>query len=167
MAPPAPAELGYAIGRALDGIDVVAAFVYGSVAAGTAGPGSDVDTFVLLAADPGEHRPRLRAAFHELQERLGCTPDPEYPVELFAVAAATAALDAVERALAAGTAGALDPTGDEREVVRALTGPRLVLRGAPELDLLTERAERLAERLAAGLAAPAGPRPLPTVEVTP
>ncbi len=149
MARATPAELGYAIGRALDGTDVVAVLVYGSVATGTDGPGSDVDTFVLLAADPGEHRPRLRAGFHRLQERLGWTPDPQYPVELFSTAAAGAALDGLAGALAAGTSDRLDPVGDEREVLRALTGPRLVLLGGPELDRLTARAEDLAGRLPA------------------
>lgn len=138
------AALGYAIARALEAEPVAAVFVYGSVAAGTDSVGSDVDTFVLLSEDVGDRASRIRTEFVHLQRRLGYTPDLDHPVELFSTADATAALDAVERAVRERSFDRLPIDGDEREVLHALTDARLPLHGGDDLDCLIARAERLA-----------------------
>jgi len=145
MARGTPAALGYAIARALDAEPVAAVFVYGSVAMNTDGTESDVDTFVLLSEDVGERRRRIQVAFYRLQQRLGYIPDPDHPVELFCTDDAAAALDVVERAVQSGSLDQLPVEGDEREVLRALTQPRLLLHGGIDLDRLTDRAVRIAD----------------------
>lgn len=139
------AMLGQAVMQALDGIAVSAVFIYGSVALGTDHAGSDLDTFILLTDDiEARRRRQVRADFCELQVSLGYQPDTKHPVELFSVGAAAAALDIVEVVAIAGSLAALPINGDEREVLGALSGPRLLVWGGYDLDRLTARAMRLA-----------------------
>lgn len=139
------AILGQAVTQGMDGIAVSAVFIYGSVALGADHAGSDLDTFVLLSDDiDARKRRQVRANFCELQVRLGYQPDTKHPVELFSVDAATAALNIVEVAAIDGSLAALPVNGDEREVLIALSGPRLLLWGGHHLDRLTARAMRLA-----------------------
>ncbi|MGH3712925.1 MAG: nucleotidyltransferase domain-containing protein [Micromonosporaceae bacterium] len=129
---------------------VVAAFVYGSVAAGTAKADSDIDCFVLLKARNDDTLARrLRAGFILLQTRLGFTPDVRYPVELFTPGDCQRALSGpqVARALRQATSGQpvdshLAET-DAVEVLRALLGPRLTVRASRDLDALTRQAQRV------------------------
>ncbi|HEX8346922.1 MAG TPA: nucleotidyltransferase domain-containing protein [Actinoplanes sp.] len=137
---------------------MISAFVYGSVAAGRAGPGSDIDCFVITASDlDGPQHRRLDAGFAELQRTLGYTPDPDYPIEIFSVGACQAALRSSEldRMLtAAAVAGGMDrrmAESDEVEVLRALLDRRLVLRHAEVLDVLTTQAHALVQRHASWL----------------
>ena len=104
---------------------VAGAFIYGSVARGTATSASDIDVFVLLEhpLDPATTA-YLRSAFVELQLRLGYQPDLEYPVELFTIEAARNAL----------LAHAADE--DQREVRRALTDTKTVIVASAQLDEL-------------------------------
>jgi predicted nucleotidyltransferase len=126
---------------------LVAAFVYGSVATGRATAASDIDCFVVMRERLTRRSALpLRGGFAELQRRLGYTPDPEYPLELFTVGecyAATAGA-AVARALDRyEQTGVVEPAWrdcDELEIVRALTGPRLSLVGEPVLVRLADRA---------------------------
>lgn len=126
---------------------LVAAFVYGSVATGRATAASDIDCFVVLRERLTRRSALpLRHDFAELQRRLGYTPDPEYPLELFTIDechAATAgatvacALDRYEQT------GVVEPAWrecDDLEIVRALTGPRLPLAGEHVLVRLADRA---------------------------
>lgn len=126
---------------------LVAAFVYGSVATGRATAASDIDCFVMLRERLTRRSALpLRRGFAELQRRLGYTPDPEYPLELFTVgecytatagAAVACALDRYERT------GVVEPAWrdcDDLEIVRALTGPRLPLAGEHVLVRLADRA---------------------------
>lgn len=129
------------------GSDLVAAFVYGSVAAGRAGPASDLDCFVLVRMPLASVQLELiRTEFGVLQRRLGYVPDPEYPIELFTADACHAALDSdlLNDVLSdAAATGHIDPhvaEDDNVEVLRALLDHRVVLRQAPALDLLTARA---------------------------
>lgn len=109
----------------LAGIPVVGAFVYGSVARGTATAESDIDVFLLLEAEqPPDRTAALRAAFVDLQRRLGYRPDVEYPVELFT-------LDQVRTALAVD-----EPDEDQREIRHALGDTKIVLVGSAELEVL-------------------------------
>ena len=106
-------------------LPVAGAFIYGSVARGTARVGSDIDVFVLL--DEPLDFPMiasLRSAFVDLQRRLGYQPDLEYQVELFTIEAAGDAL--TSRA----------PDEDQREVRRALTDVKTVIIGSQRLDEL-------------------------------
>src|SRR5262249_10346834 len=64
----------------------------------------------------------LRAAFVDLQRRLGYRPDVEYPVELFT-------LDQVRAAIAAD-----EPDEDQREIRQAFGDTKIVLVGSAELD---------------------------------
>jgi predicted nucleotidyltransferase len=134
------------------GDTLVSAFVYGSVAAGRAGPGSDIDCFVITADDLGEPQcRRLGAEFAELQRTLGFTPDPDYPIEIFSTAACEAILQSSEldRILAAAVVGGMDSQtaeSDEVEVLRALLDRRLVLRHAEVLEVLTTDAHTLVRR---------------------
>jgi predicted nucleotidyltransferase len=142
------AAFGLAVARTLRHIPVVAVFVYGSVAAGVDHVGSDIDTFVLTPTEIADrHRLRVRADFHRLQKGLGYRPDPEFPVEVFGVTAVDAVLDTLDKAVAGGTFAALSEDGDEREILRALTGTRWVLQPGADLDRLTTRAQQLASRL--------------------
>lgn len=135
--------------------DAVAAFVYGSVATGQARPSSDVDACVLLAQPVSTATAQqLRASFVQLQERLGYTPDPDYPVELFTVQQIRAALlghkvaHAIEQALAGEELEPELAEADEVEILRALLGSRLTVRASPQLDELTALANQvLAQQL--------------------
>ena len=134
------------------GDTLVSAFVYGSVAAGRAGPDSDIDCFVITADDLGEPQRRLLSAeFAKLQGTLGFTPDPDYPIEVFSAAACQATLRSSEldRMLTAAIVGGMDSQtaeSDEVEVLRALLDRRLVLRHAAVLDDLTTQAHALVGR---------------------
>lgn len=130
--------------------DVVAAFVYGSVATGQAGPSSDVDSCVLLAQPLSTAEAlQLRTSFAQLQERLGYTADPDYPVELFTVQQVRAALvgpevkRAMERACASEELGPDLAESDAVEMFRALLGARLTVRPSPQLDDLTALANHV------------------------
>jgi predicted nucleotidyltransferase len=104
---------------------VAGAFVYGSVARGTATSASDIDVFVLLERPLNPTTTAsLRKAFADLQLRLGYQPDLEYPVELFTIEAARHAL--VVHA----------PDEDQREVRRALTDTKIVIVASTRLDEL-------------------------------
>jgi Nucleotidyltransferase domain len=105
----------------LKGAPVAAAFIYGSVAHGTATPDSDIDVFVVLEHDLPDHQvAELRSRFHDVQLSLGYTPDPQFPVEIFSVAAIRNALAVVE------------PDEDQQEIRRALMGKRIMLTGSIE-----------------------------------
>ncbi|MCW6003484.1 nucleotidyltransferase domain-containing protein [Micromonospora sp. CPCC 205371] len=129
------------------GSDLVAAFIYGSVAAGLAGPASDLDCFVLIKEPLARVQLELiRTEFGALQRGLGYQPDPEYPIELFTTDACHAALgsDLLHHVLSdAAAAGHIDPhlaKHDNVEVLRALLDRRIVIHHAPTLGLLTARA---------------------------
>lgn len=126
------------------GDELEAAFIYGSVAAGTAGPRSDLDCFVLTRGELSAGRAeRLQTAFADLQRDLGFTPDPIYPIEIFATTLAVAALDE-PLLLRALTTAALDDHLDDMtlnsdcvEVLRALLNVRLPIDDSVVLDSLT------------------------------
>ncbi|MDQ7909100.1 nucleotidyltransferase domain-containing protein [Phytohabitans sp. ZYX-F-186] len=135
------------------GVDLVAAFIYGSVAAGRAGPGSDLDCFVLIKKPLGTAQMKLvKAEFGILQSGLGYVSDPDYPIELFTVDACHAVLgsDLLNQVLSeAATTGNVDPQiaeHDHVEVLRALLDHRIVVRDAPALDLLTTLAHDVLNR---------------------
>jgi predicted nucleotidyltransferase len=130
-----------------------AAFVYGSVAAGRNHPGSDLDCFVLLTEEPDPvHRLRVGEEFAALQQRLGLTPDPHHPVELFTVGACWSALRSPRtgRLLADAAAGQPpDPAdSDEVEIMHAFLDERIELRSSPCLAALTSQAETLVQTAA-------------------
>jgi hypothetical protein len=145
LIPPVASFLADQLGDVL-----VAAFIYGSVAAGRIRPGSDIDCFVLTGRELSQHeRHEVSVRFAELQRQLGFTPDAGYPIELFSAAACEALLGdpsldtAMRDAAATGTIGQLLAESDTVEVLRALLDRRLVLRPARELDQLTERAQAI------------------------
>ena len=114
----------------LAGLPVVGAFIYGSVARGTATAESDIDLFVLLDAElPPARTAALRAAFVDLQQRLGYRPDTDYPVEMFT-------LDQVRTALTA-----VEPDEDRREIRQALRDRKIVLVGSARLEELITMAD--------------------------
>jgi len=126
-----------------DDLEVLAALIYGSVATGRATPDSDIDCLVVVSEDPvpgvGD---RVRAEFADLQRRLGYTPDPEYPIELFGMETCRTLLrsstyDAAatgQRSRKPAAAGTLD---DAAELVHALTSPRIAIIDSPVLAELT------------------------------
>jgi predicted nucleotidyltransferase len=135
-------------------VEVTAAFVYGSVAADRAGPGSDIDCFVLLAEGTNTVlRERIRSAFTDLQRRLGFTPDPVYPLELFTPTQCRAAFEGDHVRLALLGAAAAEPLdtlvseSDEAEILRALVDTRLSVLDSPEMDDLTRRAWLLVDEV--------------------
>jgi hypothetical protein len=143
------------------GDELAAAFIYGSVASGRTHPGSDIDCFVITVQElTPDRRHQTAVQFAELQRNLGFTPDPDYPVEIFSVAAcesllAGAVLDAALRD--ATLTGAIDPglvESDSIEVLRALLDRRLVLRHGPVLDQLTSQAQELLDRHTADVPQP-------------
>ncbi|MEU2021886.1 nucleotidyltransferase domain-containing protein [Streptomyces sp. NPDC016469] len=149
------ADVAAAIDRLLTerSCEAVAAFVYGSVAAGRAGPASDVDTFVLLARPLSDGAAReLRTSFVDLQRRLGYVPDTDYPVELFTVEQVHTALTgavverAVEQSRSVEKLGTALAESDEVEILRALLGVRLTVRHSPRLDELTALAGQVLTR---------------------
>jgi predicted nucleotidyltransferase len=130
-----------------DGIE--GAFVYGSVAHGTARPDSDVDLFVLTDADPGpETRAHLRSVTERLQRDLGYRPDPVHVVEVFSTARCVDALTGplVLRATHMAADGKpidrITIDSDDLEILRALRDRRLAVRSSPVVDGLTDLACR-------------------------
>jgi predicted nucleotidyltransferase len=116
---------------AIADLPVVAAFIYGSVARDTATAESDIDVFVLLATElPPVRTETVRAAFVDLQRRLGYRPDVNYPVELFTIEDAREALATDE------------PDDDQREIRHALQDVKIVLVGSAELEDLVTLAGR-------------------------
>ncbi len=125
------------------------AFVYGSVAHGTARRGSDVDLFVVTVTELGPQvRTHLRSAAEELQRGLGHRPDPVHVVEVFPTARCVDALNGplVLRATHMAAEGRpIDRTtldSDDLEILRALLDRRLTVRPSPVLDSLTDLARR-------------------------
>lgn len=134
------------------GSSLVAAFVYGSVATGTARPGSDLDCFTLTArALPASTRSATGVSFSTLQRTLGYTPDPAYPIELFSARHCWTALrgpvvaEALRQARERGRLDLPLSGADEVEVLRALLGARLTVTSATALDRLTHAAHVLVE----------------------
>ncbi|MGL5864345.1 MAG: nucleotidyltransferase domain-containing protein [Dermatophilaceae bacterium] len=130
-----------------DGIE--GAFVYGSVAHGTARPGSDIDLFVVTVADLGpEVRAHLHSAVEQLQRGLGYRPDPVHVVEVFSAAQCADALAGplVLRANHLVADGRpidqIALNSDDLEILRALQDRRLVVRHSPVVDGLTALAGR-------------------------
>ena len=130
-----------------DGIE--GAFVYGSVAHGTARPSSDVDLFVVTVADlRPEVRAHLHSAAEQLQRGLGYRPDPVHVVEVFSTARCVDALTGplVLRATHMAADGRpidqITLDSDDLEILRALQDRRLVVRPSPVVDGLTALAGR-------------------------
>jgi histidinol-phosphatase (PHP family) len=129
---------------------VLGAFVYGSLAAGRAGAGSDIDTFVLTQADPGPDALAFaRAGFRDLQTRLGYSPDPEHPVEMYSISRARAVLESATTLhhltrLRDGSRQSQFLDSDDAEILRALMGSAHDIVSSPELDALRDRAAELA-----------------------
>jgi predicted nucleotidyltransferase len=129
-----------------DAIDIEAAFIYGSVATGTAGPGSDIDLFVITARSPAPAAlAALRTRSLSMQTGLGFRPDLDYPVEVFTAGACESLLDGQElrAAFAAAVAGPVSAAvvdADALEVARSLTGPAIDVVAAPVLDTLRAHA---------------------------
>lgn len=128
------------------------AFIYGSLAAGLAGATSDIDTFVLTRTelDPASLT-RMKAAFRELQTRLGYLPDPDHPVEIFPIYAVQRAVDSEAilgrlAHLADGNAESALLDSDDAEILRALLGLAHDILPSPELDAFREQAAQLATR---------------------
>lgn len=122
--------------RAISPLPVDSAFIYGSVARGTATPRSDIDLLVLLASpvDAGLVG-QARSDVAQAQVELGYRPDPDFPVETFTLAQASAAVTAE------------DPDEDQAEIIRALTDEQVVLVESAGLTRLTEAArQRSGER---------------------
>lgn len=123
-----------------------AAFVYGSVATGSAGPASDIDLFVITAAPPApDALVDLKERAASLQSELGYCPDPDYPVEVFAAGEcerllAGPVLGEAFAAAARGPVAAAVIDADALEVARALTGPGLEVIAAPVADRLRDLA---------------------------
>jgi Nucleotidyltransferase domain len=136
------------------GASVNAAFVYGSVAAGRHGPGSDLDCFVLTRGDlGGQDRDQAREGFAALQRTLGFTPDTAYPVELFSVESCRTILSgpvlaAVLEAAATRSIETRTAQSDDVEVLRALLDRRLPVQHSTCLDELTHQAWALVSRRA-------------------
>lgn len=106
---------------ALDGLPVIAAFVYGSVARGTATADSDIDVFVIVEQElPDDRLSELRQRFADLQRQLGYEPDSTFPVEIFAAAAVRMALVVTE------------PDEDQQEIRRALADRKIMIAGSLE-----------------------------------
>lgn len=135
------------------GDELVAAFIYGSVAAGRNHSDSDIDCFVLVDREvPQETRQQVGCRFADLQRQLDFTPEPDYPIEIFSMARCETLLADPLLDIAIGSAaitGMMDPLlaeSDAVEVLRALLDRRLVIRPARELDQLTARAYVVLDR---------------------
>jgi predicted nucleotidyltransferase len=131
----------------------LAAFVYGSVAIGRAGPQSDVDTFVLIDQPlSAAGMQQLRTGFVDLQLRLGYRPDVAFPIEVFTVHQSQSALagnDVKQAIRLACSYQTLSPNlldSDGVEVLRALLSTRLTIRTSSELDELTSYASQILRR---------------------
>lgn len=128
--------------------EVDTAFVYGSVATGSASAGSDVDSFVITrAAQTPARRAQIGQAVARLQIELGYLPDLAHPVEIFATDACVSALQEatlVDALDLAGRGEELDPAtfdSDCLEIARALLHPRLVVTASPNLERLSRIAQ--------------------------
>lgn len=140
-----PSRVVEAVRHLLDGVDgIEGAFVYGSVARGTAHRGSDIDLFVVtVAALAPPARTCLHSAAEQLQRVLGYRPDPVHVVEIFPAARCADALTGplVLRAthMAAGgrAVDRITLDSDDLEILRALQDQRLVARSSPVVDGLT------------------------------
>lgn len=138
---------------------VEAAFVYGSVARGTATAASDVDLLVLTTAQVAPQvRVQLRQSTHKLQLQLGYQPDPEHTVEVFAVPACVDALTgplvlrAVQQAATSREIDRLTLDSDDLEILRALLDRHLIVLDSPLLEglvgLARNRVDATCRRLA-------------------
>lgn len=115
---------------------VVGAFLYGSIVTRTTPPSSDVDCFVLVT---GQHAPhvaaKLRREAAELQQVLGYTPDPGYPIEVFTPGTCRLAIGDARtrrwcaRATRTGNLPSLAQDGDAVEILHALLSPSRILCG--------------------------------------
>jgi len=144
-----------------DGID--AAFVYESVAHGTARPDSDVDLFLVTVAELApDLRNRLLAGAAQLQRTLGYEPDPAHPVEVFSAARCVDALTgplvlrATHMAACGNPIDRITLDSDDLEILRALHDRRLPVRTSPVLDSLTTLAHRQVTAAAHRLDVPTG-----------
>lgn len=125
-------------------------FIYGSVAAGTATPASDIDC-VILTTDEVSHdlQMQISAGFIGLQQRLGYTPDLLFPIELFTVEQCRETLGSRETRLRvlslSSTASETNfLISDGAEILRALLSRRVTVWPSPNLDELTLRADSFA-----------------------
>jgi len=135
---------GVVTATAMVALELEAAFVYGSVARGTATPASDIDTFLLVRSElDAAQRDGLDAAFTRLQHEFGCRPDPDHPVEIFAVGTCERALAgplvlrSVDTAARGGTLDQPTHDSDDLELLRALLDSRLPVIESLVLDSLT------------------------------
>ena len=131
------------------GADAEGAFVYGSVAHGTAGPESDIDTFIVTRDEvPERQEADLLRRLAALQHELGYRPDEEHPAELFSIQACLTALDgplvlrATDSAARDREIDLLTLEHDHLEILRALVDARLPIVESIVLDGLISFANR-------------------------
>jgi predicted nucleotidyltransferase len=126
------------------GDNLEAAFVYGSVARGTATMSSDLDTFVITCTElDGAQRKSLRSLSVRLQRQLGYQPDEQYPIEIFSMRQCEQALRGplVTRAIYSAACGnysidTMTLEHDDLEVLRALLDTKLLITSSLVLDSL-------------------------------
>lgn len=127
--------------------DGCAVLLYGSYAAGTDGPNSDLDCLVALQDDPWCDLQAAKDDYVRLQGRFGFTPDLVHPVELFTLGRCLRLLrePALRTRLEAACRGGLRLAGDDdaREVFHAFTSPRLALQGLAVVGLIEAEALQL------------------------
>lgn len=132
-----------------------AVLLYGSYAAGTDGPSSDLDCLVVLNRDRECDLSAARKDYVHLQYRLGFMPDLAHPVETFTLRRCLSLLRAatlhgrLEHACRARAP--LSGDDDAREVFHAFTSPRLALQGLPVIRLLEVEALQLLRAVASEL----------------
>lgn len=124
-----------------------AAFIYGSVARGTAGPDSDIDALVMTRTElPPEQLAEVRRICASLQRQLGYRPDAHSPVEVFSVEQCLCALRGVLvlRAVYCAAIGrdidTMTLETDDLEILRAMLDVRMPIVESPLLDSLTRLA---------------------------
>lgn len=133
-----------------------AAFIYGSVARGTAGPDSDIDALVMTRTTlPPEQLADLRRVLADLQRQLGYQPDADAPVEVFSVERCLCAVRGVLvlRAVYCAAIGREIDTmtleTDDLEILRAMLDARLPVVDSPLLDSLSRLATEHVNAVAA------------------
>lgn len=127
--------------------EIACCLIYGSVARGADTQDSDLDTLLITKTElPQDASDALKIAYGHFQTLSGFVPDPAYPLEIRSIQRCYAELASIDSPTASGADLVEGFLADAAELLRALTGERMIVRNDGSLEGLARLAAAIRPR---------------------